>query len=110
RNDAINKSLDVIRSELSAIAEKGPTAEELDNAKSYLVGSYALRFDTSSKIASQLLGLMDEGFEPDYITNRNKMISDIKMEDVKRVAKKLLDMDNLIVTIVGKPEKPGDKS
>lgn len=110
RNDAIDESLDVIRSELSKIAENGPTQEEFDNAKSYLIGSYALRFDTSGKIANQLLGLMDEGFEPDYITNRNAMIEAVTMDDVKRVAKRLLDMDNLIVTIVGKPTAPGDKS
>ena len=110
RNDAIDQSLDVIRGQLEAIAKDGPTEEEFKNAKSYLVGSYALRFDTGGKIANQLLGLMEEGFEPDYITNRNKMISDISMDDVKRVAKRLLDTDNLIVTIVGKPQKPGDKS
>lgn len=110
RNDAIDQSLDVIRSELTGIAQNGPTDEELNNAKSYLVGSYALRFDTGGKIASQLLGLMEEGFGPDYITNRNEMISGVTLEDVKRVAKRLLETDNLIVTIVGKPEKPGDKT
>ena len=56
------------------MAENGPTAEDLDAAKSYLTGSYALRFDTNSKIASQLLGLMQEGFGPDYVETRNKMI------------------------------------
>jgi len=110
RNDAIDKSLEVIRGELAAISENGPTEEEFNNAKSYLVGSYALRFDTSSKISRQILGLMEEGFEPDYIINRNKMISDVTMENVKRVAKRLLVVDNLIITIVGKPHKPDDKS
>ncbi len=110
RNDAIDQSLDVIRSELVAIAKDGPTMDEFKNAKSYLVGSYALRFDTGGKIASQLLGLLEEGFGPEYLTNRNKLISDITMDDVKQVAKRLLDTDNLIVTIVGKPQKPGDKS
>ena len=110
RNDAIEQSLDVIRKELVSIANNGPTENEFKNAKSYLIGSYALRFDTGGKIASQLLGLMEEGFGPDYITNRNKMISEITIADVNRVAKRLLDTDNLIVTIVGKPQKPGDKS
>lgn len=109
RNDAIEQSLDVIRAELASIAKNGPTEDEFKNAKSYLTGSYALRFDTGSKIANQLLGLMEEGFGPDYIVNRNQMITDVTMDDITRVAKRLLDMDNLIVTIVGKPEKPGDK-
>ena len=43
---------------------------ELDNAKSYLTGSYALRFDTNSKIASQLLAIMVEGLGVDYEARR----------------------------------------
>lgn len=103
RADAINKSLDVIRTELKKIAEQGPSAEEFENAKKYLIGSYALRFDTNSKIASQLLGLYEDDFGPDYVENRNKMIEAITLDDAKRVAKRLLDNNNLIVTIVGQP-------
>ena len=104
------QSLDVVRDQLKSIVENGPTEAELADAKSYLIGSYALRFDTGSKIASQLLGLMEEGFGPDYIDNRNDMISAVTIADVKKVAKRLLDVDNLIVTIVGKPVQPSDKS
>ena len=49
------QSLDVIKAELKRMASDGPTAAELDNAKNYLTGSYALRFDTNPKIANQLL-------------------------------------------------------
>lgn len=103
RSEAIGESLDVIRGEFKRMAEQGPTQQELDNAKSYLVGSYALRFDTSAKIASQLLGLMEEGFGPDYIEKRNSLIEAITLQDAKRVAKTLFAPENLIVTIVGKP-------
>jgi zinc protease len=103
KNAAMGESLNIIRGELKKMAEKGPSPEDLAAAKSYLTGSYALRFDTNSKIASQLLGLMQEGFGPDYVENRNKMIDAVTIEDAKRVAGKLLVPDNLVVTIVGKP-------
>lgn len=103
RSDAIGQSLDVIKTELKKMSENGPTQKELDDAKSYLIGSYALRFDTSAKIAAQLLGLMEEGFGPDYVEKRNGLIQAITMDDAKRVAKTLFAPDNLIVTIVGKP-------
>ncbi|MGD9667695.1 MAG: M16 family metallopeptidase [Hyphomicrobiaceae bacterium] len=105
KNEAIAESLGVIRDVLKRMATIGPTETELDNAKKYLVGSYALRFDTSSKIASQLLGLQMEGFGPDYVENRNAMIEAVSLADIKRVAAKLLDPSQLIVTVVGKPEK-----
>jgi zinc protease len=103
RADAIQQSLDVVRKELKHVADEGPTPDEWENAKKYLIGSYALRFDTNSKIASQLLGLLEDDFGPDYIENRNKMIEAITLDDAKRVAKRLLATDNLIVTIVGQP-------
>jgi zinc protease len=103
KNASMAESLDIIRKEMKKMAENGPTQADLDAAKSYLTGSYALRFDTNAKIASQLLGLMQEGFGPDYVENRNKMIEAVTLADAKRVAARLLKPDDLIVTIVGKP-------
>ncbi len=51
KNASMAESLDIIRKEMKKMAENGPTQADLDAAKSYLTGSYALRFDTNSKIA-----------------------------------------------------------
>lgn len=103
KNESMAESLAIIRAELKKMADNGPTQDDLTSAKDYLIGSYALRFDTNSKIASQLLGLQMEGFGIDYVDQRNKIIEAITMDDVKRVAKRLLKADELIVTVVGKP-------
>jgi zinc protease len=103
RNDAVKTSIDLIRQELEKVAAEGPNEAEFANAKSYLTGSYALRFDTNVKIATQLLGLMEEGYGTDYVEKRNALIEAITLDDAKRVAKRLLDTNNMIVTIVGKP-------
>ena len=86
------------------MAADGPTQKELDNAKSYLVGSYPLRFDTNAKISNELLGLMVENLGIDYINKRNPELEAVSMADAKRVAAKLLKVEDLIVTVVGKPE------
>ena len=106
KNDKMAQSLDIIRSELKRMAESGPTDDELNNAKSYLTGSYALRFDSNTKIASQLLGLLQDDYGIDYVEKRNSLIDAVTMADVKRVALRLLKSDDLIVTIVGKPLMP----
>jgi zinc protease len=103
RNDMMGKSLDIIREELQKMANGEVSQADLDNAKSYLIGSYPLRFDTNAKIASQLLGLRMDGFGPEYVDNRNAMVAAVSLDDLKRVAKRLLDTNNLIVTVVGKP-------
>ncbi|HEU4380322.1 MAG TPA: pitrilysin family protein [Hyphomicrobiaceae bacterium] len=104
KNEEIGQSLDVINSELKRIAAEGPTATELANAKSYLVGSFALRFDTNAKIANQLLWILQEDLGKDYVDRRNGEIEAVTLDQVKAVAKRLFADQELITTIVGKPK------
>lgn len=104
KNEEVAQSLDVIRSELRRMAEGGLTAKELEDAKSYLIGSYPLRFDTNAKIANQLLAIMVEDLGIDYVDKRNGEIEAVTLDDVKRAAQRVLKADDLIVTVVGKPK------
>ncbi len=104
QNEKIKESLDVIRAELKRMAEEGPSEEELKNSKSYLTGSYALRFDTNAKIAQQLLGIQLDNLSINYVDERNGLIEAVTIDDIKRVAKRILDVDGMIVTIVGEPQ------
>ncbi len=106
KNEAVGQSLQVIEDELRRLAANGPSEDELANAKSYLTGAYALRFESSSSIANQLLWLQIEDLGIDYIKKRNALVEAVTMDDVKRVAKRLIEADRLITTIVGKPVEP----
>jgi zinc protease len=103
RADGAKEALDVIEAEIRRMGAEGPTQDELDKAKSYLKGSYALNFDTSSKIAAQLLNIQIEDLGIDYINRRNGLIDAVTLDDTKRVAKRLAD-GGLFVTVVGKPK------
>ena len=102
--------LEVIESELRRLAEEGPSAEELAGAKSYLTGAYALRFESSSSIANQLLWIQIEDLGIDYIDRRNELIEEVSLDDIRRVAKRLIEADRLITTIVGKPVEARPKA
>jgi zinc protease len=104
KNEEIGQSLELIRNELKRVAAEGVTAEELNDAKSYLTGSFALRFDTNANIANQLLWMMMEELGTGYVDRRNAMIEAVTLEDIKRVAKRLFENQELIVTVVGKPK------
>ena len=104
KNEQIAQSLDIIRAELKRIATEGPTEKELKDAKDYLTGSFALRFDSNAKIANQLLYFWQENLDPGYVDRRNAEIEAVTLEDAKRVAKRLFEGQDLIVTVVGKPK------
>ena len=103
-NARVGETVKVVTDEFRKMAENGPTQKELDNAISYLTGAYALRFDTNSKIAGQLLANMKNDLGIDYVTKRNDLIRSVTLADVKRVAKRILRPDQLVFTIVGKPQ------
>lgn len=101
--DQAGETLSIIEKETRRLAEEGPTAAELAKAKAYLKGSYALRFDTSSKIAGQLLQIQLDDLGIDYINQRNKQIDAVTLADAKRVAKRLFEGE-FLVTVVGRPK------
>ena len=102
-NDSAGEALKIIEAEIRRMASEGPTEAELAEAKAYLKGSYPLRFDTSSKIASQLLQIQIEELGVDYINKRNSLIDAVTIEDARRVAKRLAD-GGMLVTVVGRPK------
>lgn len=104
RNDRTGLAVDLIRAEVRRIAEDGPTTKELESAKKYLIGSYALRFDTSAKIANQLVQLQLDHLGIDYIVKRNALVEAVTADEVRAAGKALFGEGELFVVAVGKPE------
>ncbi len=102
-NEKAGEAIQAVKSTLKRMADLGPTEKELSEAKSYLTGSYALRFDTDEKITDFLMALQIAGRPRDFANQRNAIIDAVTLEQVKAQAKRLLDPDKLIVVVVGKP-------
>ena len=103
-NDRIGEALSVIQDEWSKMATEGVTQQELDDAKTYITGSYPLRFDGNQTIAGILVGMQMLDLPIDYIATRNDKVEAVTLEDVKRVAAELLSPDQLSFVVVGQPE------
>ena len=103
RNEKAKETIEVAKDVMKRFAEEGPTAEELADAKTYLTGSYALRFDSNAKIANVLLSLQQDNLGSQYINNRNAMIEAVTLDQVRQQAKRLVRPDDMSITIVGRP-------
>ena len=104
KNERAKESFDVASAEIRDVALNGLGEEELEKGKTYLIGSYPLRFDTSAKIAAQLVQIQLEGRAPDWLVERNRQIAAVTMADVKRAAARAFGDGALYTTVVGKPE------
>jgi zinc protease len=102
-NDTIAEAIDVIKAEWARMAEGGVTDEELEKAKNYMTGSYALRFDGNNQIAQVMVGMLMDRFPIDYINTRNDRVNAVTVDDIARVAKAALLPEALRFVVVGQP-------
>ncbi len=103
-NAKVGETIKLIRQEWTRMANDGMTDTELADAKTYLTGSYPLRFTSSGSIAAMLVGIQMDDLGIDYMDRRNGLIEAVSLADVNRVARTLLNADKLTVVIVGKPD------
>lgn len=103
-NDKVAEAIEVVRSEWGRIVSEGVAADELEATKTYLTGSFPLRFDGNGPIASILVGMQMDGMPLDYITTRNAKIEAVTMDDIRRVAARLFRPEALQFVVVGQPE------
>ena len=99
-NKRVGKAIEVIRGELKKMATIGPSEKELEAAKKYVIGSYAIRnLDTSISVAGVLVAIQQTGLGIDYIDRREALINAVTLADVKRVAAKLLTRQPTLIVV-----------
>jgi zinc protease len=103
QNERAKDSIDVIRDVWGKLGKEGPTQTELDDARAYILGSYALHFTNSLAIAGNLVSLQLDDLGIDYPERRTALFEKVTLEDMKRVAHRLLDPANLTWVVVGEP-------
>ncbi|HWU55203.1 MAG TPA: hypothetical protein VN175_06845, partial [Rhizomicrobium sp.] len=101
--DAMRQTVQVIKDTMAKFAAEGPSQQELDDAKTYLTGSFPLAFASNSGTAAQLGTFQRQNLDIGYVTRRNALIQAVTLADVKRVAKRLFDPARLTVVIGGSP-------
>lgn len=96
----MDEAIAVIKSVLSQMQAEGPTASELENAKNGLNGAYLLDLDTSSRLGAHMIGLWLDRLDPDYVALRREGLNAVTLDNAKRVAKSLYDIDKLSLLIM----------
>ena len=104
KNSRVAEALQVIKQQFRQMRDEGITAKELANAKLFLNGSFPLRLTSSSRIARLLLAVQRENLGVDYLDRRSKLFNAVTLEDIARVAKRLLRPEKMLIVVVGQPD------
>jgi zinc protease len=90
-NGRVAESIALVRDEWRRMREAGPTAAELDNAKTYLTGSFPLGLDSTQHIAGVLVQMQQDKLGIDYLDRRASLIGGVTLDEAREVAQKLFD-------------------
>lgn len=100
RGAQAQQSLETIRAEIKKMAADGITEQELKDAKSYVIGAYAVQnMESSAAIASTLVGLQEQDLPIDYIEKREALINAVSLAEVNAAAKRLFGAEPAILMV-----------
>lgn len=105
KNESAGIVIKEILKQINRMRTELVTDNELEDAKSYLTGSFPRRLETSRRIADFLAAVEFYNLGDDYIERYPDYINRITKEDILRVAKRYLDPDNYVLVVVGAKEK-----
>lgn len=103
-NDATDSAVKEMLKEMRRIRTEGVTADELDRAKNYLTGNFAIGLEDARTIGRYALNIAQKDLPKDYYKNYLKNINQVKQSAVQRAAQNYINPDRAQVLVVGKAE------
>lgn len=101
KNSSASQVVEAILKEIKTIYSQPVSDEELEAAKADITGSFPLKLDTNSKVASYLVYMENYGLGMDYFEKFPQYINAVTKEMVQKAARKYLHPDRYTLVIVG---------
>jgi zinc protease len=96
-----DQAYELAREEIRKLAEEGPTPEEVQNAKTYLQGSYVVALSNSAGLVGELLELQRFGYDLDAIDSYAASVEAVTPEQLRKLARQIFKPDRMSRVVVG---------
>ncbi|MEK7285683.1 MAG: pitrilysin family protein [Nitrospirota bacterium] len=99
-----NEAIAAVQEEIALIRKTGVTETELAEAKAYMIGSFPLRLETTTKLSKLLssVGFHELGLA--YFDDYPKYIEKVTQESILKAAQTYLSPDQISLVVVGNLE------
>ncbi len=91
--------------ELNKIRNEDVSEEEINDAKNFLTGVFPLRAETQEGLTNLIVSQKINDLPADYLQTYREKISEVTIENVRRVAKEYITPDKIAIVIVGDAEE-----
>ena len=108
RSEVTGPAIDEFLKEFRDIRDRLVPKDELENAKRAIVAGFALGLENQSSVLRQITQIREYGLPADYWDTYPAKVMAVTAEDVQRVARKYVPVDNLQLIAVGDAGKIRD--
>lgn len=104
RTAKTGEAVNLVLEEIRKFAANEVPAEELQNAKSYIIGSFPLSIEVPNDLANRLTTVFLYDLGDDYLKTFRDRLADVSAADVLRIARERISADNTAIVLVGKAD------
>ncbi|MBW6473222.1 MAG: insulinase family protein [Anaerolineaceae bacterium] len=97
----IEKTIEIIRNEISRFVSESVSNQELDDSKSNLIGLIPLSIESNAGVANAIIRMERYKLGLNYLREYPGIISGISKEQILQVSQKYLDPGNLVIISAG---------
>ena len=108
RTDVTEGAMKEFMYELKRLRDEKVSAEELENAKRAIVGSFALSLEQPQILLQNIITQKLYDLPASYWDTYPQKVAAVTAEDVQRVAQKYIDLDHIQIVAVGDASKARD--
>jgi len=101
RPDQARQAVQVARETVARFVAEGPTPEELQAAKDFLIGGFPLRIDSNRKLLDNVAAIAWHGLPLDYLDTWTAQVAKVSREDVRAALARKLQPERMVTVIVG---------
>ncbi|WDD99362.1 M16 family metallopeptidase [Thalassomonas actiniarum] len=105
RGDVTDKSIIELVREIQTYARQGITADELAFMRNAINQKDALKYETPRAKLAFLAQILEHDLSPDFVRQREKIVSAITADDINALAKKHLKLKEMVMVVVGNSHK-----
>jgi zinc protease len=98
-------AIEEIMKVMEEFVSEGARAQELEEAKRFLTGSFPLRLETPGQMAGELLQLELYDIPFDYLSSYTTAIGKVTLDEINNLASAYLLPEALILVVVGRVEE-----
>jgi zinc protease len=105
KTESTAEAVQAILDEIERLRAEEPSEEELEDSRSYILGSFVRGRETPQQVANDLWLIESQGLGRDYLERLLARVAKTERADCTHLVEQTIDRDGLVIVVVGQAEK-----